>query len=101
MADQYVEPHPILHDFTLVNDEIVERSSKRIPLIIKREERCDYCNTRRFTRIDVYRWEIIGSRQYKYDKKVTIVRMSKSEYLKKTFLAATTIAGSDLKRLSS
>ena len=100
MPDQRVEPHPILHEFTVVNDEIVERNSRKVPLLIRREERCEHCPTRRFTRIDVYTWSIIGSRTYKYDKTVEILRMSKAEWLRKQFILSTNLNGTDLSKLS-
>lgn len=90
------EPHPILHDFLVVNDQITERNSRRVPVVIKREERCDYCDTRRFTRIDVRRWEVIGSRQYRYPKGLQIERISKAEWLKKRFLDSTTLVTEDI-----
>jgi hypothetical protein len=99
MPDQRVEPHPILHDFTVVNDEIVQRNARKVPILIKREERCEYCATQRFTRIDVYRWQIVGSRQYKYVKGVQIVRMTKQEWLRKTFTATTKLADEDVAKL--
>lgn len=100
MPDQRVEPHPIFHEFTVVNDEIVERNSRKVPVLIKREERCEHCGTLRFTRIDVYQWTIIGSRQYKYVRGVQIVRMSKSEWLRKTFVSSTNLNGTELKKLA-
>jgi hypothetical protein len=99
MPDQRVEPHPILHEFTLVNDEIIERNSRKVPVLIKREERCEHCGTLRFTRIDVYRWQILGSRTYKYLPGVTIVRMSKHEWIKETFLKSTNLINGDLMKL--
>jgi hypothetical protein len=89
------EPHPILHDFSVVNDWIMERNSRHVPLVIKREERCDYCDTRRFTRIDVMRWMQIGSRQYKYPPGLKIIRIAKTEWLKQQFMNSTTLAVND------
>ena len=101
MADQRTEPHPILHEFTLVNDEIIERNSRKVPVLIKREERCEHCGTLRFTRIDVYRWQILGTRQYKYVRGVQIVRMSKNEWLRKTFVSTTNLRVTEVKKLTA
>jgi hypothetical protein len=90
-----VESHPFLHEFTVVNDVIMERNSRRVPVIIKREERCDYCNTRRFTRIDVMRWMQVGSRQYKYPPGLKIVRIAKPVWLKQQFMNSTTLVTDD------
>lgn len=95
------EPHPILHDFTVVNDAIIQRNTRKVPLLIRREERCEYCNTRRFTRIDVYRWVRVGSRQYRYPKDLKIVRISKTAWLRQQFLSSTVLDESDLKSLQN
>jgi hypothetical protein len=100
MADQRLEPHPILHEFTLVNDEIVERNSRKVPVLIRREERCEYCGTLRITRIDVFRWQVLGSRQYKYVRGVKIIRMSKGEWLRKQFISNTNLSGTDIAKLA-
>src|SRR6266576_2695358 len=93
-----VEKHPIFHDLYVYTDEIVKRNRK-MPTIIKREEHCYHCPTRRFTRIDVLTWTQIGSRQYKYDRRVTIERVSKQEFLKSEFLKTTTLVGTDIDAL--
>jgi hypothetical protein len=98
--ERAIERHPILHDFSVHGDVITERNSRNVPVMIKREEHCQYCPTRRFTRIDVRRWLVVGSRQYKYDKGVAIVRMPKAEWLKQEFIASTKLTGKDLEALS-
>jgi hypothetical protein len=100
-SDQRVEPHPIFHEFTLVNDEIIERNARKVPVLIRREERCEHCPTRRITRIDVYNWSIIGSRQYKYDKSVEIVRVTKPEWLRMQFVSSTNLKNADVSKLAS
>jgi hypothetical protein len=90
-----LEPHPILHDFTIVNDLIAERNSRKVPVLIRREERCEYCNTQRFTRINVRQWTIVGSRQYRYPKDIKIVRISKAEWTKQQFMNSTTLVTED------
>jgi len=99
MPDIDAEPHPILHDFSVVNDEIVERTSRKVPALIRREERCDYCNTRRITRIDVLNWAIVGSRQYKYPPNHQIIRITKAAWLRQTFTETSTLDRKELAKL--
>lgn len=86
---QYIEDHPIFHDWYFATDEIREVNSRKVPVIIWRHMKCRNCPTTSIDVIDVYNWERIGSRRYRYQKDTVINRIPKQQHLKDRFLATT------------
>jgi hypothetical protein len=84
-----IENHPIYHDFYRFVDYVYERNSRNRLIVIKRVFDCSACNTKRIWLINIDYWEVV-SRSYKYDRTQKIVRIGKSEWLKKLITESTT-----------
>lgn len=97
MTESNVEGHPFFHEWYLHGDFVDQRKGQRI-ITVRREERCQHCPTERITVINCTQWMIVR-RWYKYVKGVTIVRVGKSEWLKKEFLQTTNLRRGDVGRL--
>ena len=94
-----IEQHPIYHKWYHVGDFVHARNAGGKPMVVRREERCEFCPTQRYTRIDVRTWTRIRGRTYVYAPGVKITRQSKAEFLKREFLATTNLTGADLEAL--
>ncbi len=90
-TDRVIEGHPIYHDWHFRTDEVTEVNSRKVPVTIRRWYRCDFCPTECYDEINVYQWER-RHRRYRYDRGVTIERVSKEEFLRTNFLATTDLS---------
>lgn len=85
---EYIENHPILHDWQFKRDEVV-KVRKGVPILIRRHLWCTQCPHTAVDVIDTYRWERVGHRQYSYVPNVVLLRITKQEFLKTNFLSTT------------
>jgi hypothetical protein len=84
------EPHPFRHKFSegSIRDEIVEKNARGVPLLIRRNERCDWCGCKRVHYIDVTMWQRYGGYQYR-ERPKGLRRMSSQEWTRREFLRTT------------
>lgn len=92
-------PHPKYHDWEVWNDEIIERTSRNVPSVLRREERCKHCPRWRRLFINVRGWYRVGKPYYSKNPGVTIYRIDAGEFLKDHVLNTTTLVGKDLEAL--
>lgn len=97
-VQETVEQHPWLHNWYLKGDYVKVRNRRGRISTVRRVEKCHYCPTLRISHINTLTkaWEVT-SRYYKYARNVTIVRLTKSDFVKREFLSTTDLP-EDVKR---
>lgn len=100
-----IEAHPIYHHWYRSGDIVTERSGRNVPIVIEMHRKCQYCPTERIDTINVHTWRPARKPRYKYRKydqfgrRITIIRMNKSDYLKQEFLKDSDLDAKTLDRL--
>jgi hypothetical protein len=94
------EDHPSLHEWEdgLTKDVVVERTARKVPLVLRRYEYCYHCPIQRISLIDVLQWHV-RSRRYIGHKDVIIIRKPRAQALKEKILATTDLPDDDRARL--
>jgi hypothetical protein len=84
------EPHPFRHRFDegSIRDEIIEKNARGVPLLIRRNERCEWCGCKRVHYIDVTMWQRHGGYQYR-ERPRGLKRMSSQDWIRREFLRTT------------